>query len=68
MSTTCEIKDYGATVYLTKEEANLFMLFKQYQFYWEKIFTPETKNCKVELEFDSQGKMLEVKLPKVYRC
>lgn len=68
ISQTSEIKEFGATIQLTKDEANLFMIFRQYQLIWEKVFVPETKNCKCELSFDNNGMLRSATIPKTYNA
>ena len=52
-----EKKEYNKSVgiYVTEEEAKLFMIFRQYQNIWTKIFGQENKNKKIILHFDGTG-------------
>lgn len=49
------MKENKISVDLTKEEAELFKTFRQYQDIWQEVF--KTKGGKVVLHFDSDGKI-----------
>ena len=49
------MKENKISIDLTEKEAELFMIFREYQKTWEKIF--QVKGGRVILHFDSEGKM-----------